>query len=291
VNPRDVDQGGAVGVHVELSGTGNVPATIATPAREGVEWLTPEMHDQLGASGQSAFGGKRSFDYVVRVLKTGDVPLGDLSLPFWDPDQKRYDVARASLGVVHVKPSANGAAASSAEQEQQKLQGLPAPRDALEGTPSVRAHLDDSRAFWLGGIGAWPVALGLAAAGSAASRRLRLAWSSRKTSPAAELRERVAGAIAACGGNDARAADAAIERALQAASVAHAGVSIRGAVGGEVATRLEGVGVAKATAALVADLLRECEAARFSPDASDVTGARERWARARGAIRSLESRA
>jgi hypothetical protein len=49
--------------------------------------------------------------------------------------------------------------------------------------------------------------------------------------------------------------------------------------------------VAKGTATLVADLLRECEAARFSPDASDVTGARDRWARARGAIRALESKA
>ncbi len=291
VTPRDVEQGGAVGVHVELSGTGNVPATLATPAREGVEWLTPEMHDQLGPSGQSTFGGKRTFDYVVRVLKTGDVPLGDLSLPFWDPDQRRYDVARASLGVIHVKPSASGAAASAAAQDQEKLQGLPGPRDALEGTPSARPRLDDSRVFWLGGIGAWPVALGLAAAGSAVSRKLRLAWSSRKTSPAAELKERVAGAIAACGGDDARAADAAIARALQAASVAHGGVSIRGAVGGEVATRLEGAGVAKGTAALVADLLRECESARFSPDASDVTGARDRWVRARGAIRALESKA
>ena len=167
VTPRDVEQGGAVGVHVELSGTGNLPASLSTPAREGVEWLTPETHDQLGATGQSTFGGKRTFDFVVRILKVGDVPLGDLSLPYWDPDQKRYDVARASLGVVHVKPSASGAAASSAAQEQEKLQGLPAPRDALEGTTSARAHLDDSRAYWLGGLGVWPVAFGLAAAGSA----------------------------------------------------------------------------------------------------------------------------
>jgi hypothetical protein len=291
VTPREVEQGGAVGVHVELSGSGNVPSTLATPAREGVEWLTPEVHDQLGSTGQTAYGGKRSFDYVVRLLEAGDVALGDLSLPFWDPDQKRYDVARASLGVVHVRPSANGAAASTAAQDQQKLQGLPPPRDALEGTPAARAHLDDSRLFWLGGIGAWPVAFGLAAAGSAATRRLRLAWSQRSTSPAAELKERVAAAVAACGGTDARAVDAAIERALQAASVANAGVSIRGAVGNDVASRLEGAGVGKDTASLVAGLLRECEAARFSPDASDVRAARDRWDRARGAIRALESRA
>ncbi|HEY5242240.1 MAG TPA: BatD family protein, partial [Polyangiaceae bacterium] len=48
VTPRDLEQGGAVGVHVELSGTGNVPAAIAPPARTGVEWLAPELHEQLG---------------------------------------------------------------------------------------------------------------------------------------------------------------------------------------------------------------------------------------------------
>jgi hypothetical protein len=193
--------------------------------------------------------------------------------------------------MVHVTASASGAAANAAAQEQEKLQGLPALRDVLEGTPASRPHVDDTRLFWLGGIGAWPVALGLAAAGSAAGRKLRLAWSARRTSPTAELRERVALAIAACEGSDARAVDAAIERALQAAAVVHAGVSIRGAMGGEVATRLEGAGVKKPTASSVADLLRECEAARFAPDVSDVAGARERWARTRTVIRALESKA
>src|SRR5262249_28075388 len=142
VTPRDVDQGGAVGVHVELSGTGNVPSAIATPAREGVEWLAPEMHEQLGGIGHEAFGGKRTFDYVVRVRRSGDVSLGELSLPFWDPEAKRYDVARASLGVLHVKPVASGPAAS-ADAPEETLPGLPAPMDTMEGEPSRRAHLDD----------------------------------------------------------------------------------------------------------------------------------------------------
>lgn len=290
VAPRDLEQGGAVGVHVELSGTGNLPAALTAPAREGVEWLAPEVHEQLGATGQTSFGGKRSFDYVVRVLRPGEVDLGELALPFWDPDLKRYQVARAPLGVLHVKVTATGAAASSAAHEQEKLQGMPPPRDALEGDPPRRAHLGDSRLFWLCGIGAWPAALGLAVAGAALGRRVRSLWTARRTSPAADLRERVAAAVSACEGSDARAADAAIERALQAAAIAHAGVNVRGALGGEVAERLRGAGVPGSAADLVAQLLRECEAARFSPDAADVSGPRQRWARARGAIRALESR-
>jgi len=290
VAPRDVDQGGAVGVHVELAGTGNVPSSIATPAREGVEWLAPEVHEQLGPNGHDAFGGKRSFDYVVRILRPGDVDLGDLTLPFWDPDARRYDVARVSLGVVRVRLDITRQSAAADAAEQQKLQGLPAPRDALEGDRPRRAHIDDSPVYWLAGVGSWPLAFAAAVGGRAAGRRVTRAWRARKASPIAELRDRVAAAGAACGGSDARAADAAISRALQAATVAHKGISVLGAVGDEVAVRLERAGMGADAASRLASLLRECEAARFSPGDADVAAARDRWSRAQGAIRELEGR-
>ena len=286
VSPRDVDEGGAVGVHIEVSGTGNVPSAIATPAREGVEWLTPEVHGDLGPAGHDAFGGKRIIDYVVRMRRAGPVDLGDLTLPYWEPDQKRYAIARASLGVVRVARSANAASADSVSAI---LPGLPGPRDRLEGPRGPRAHADDSPVFWIAGIGAWPLALGAAVGGRAAGRRILSAWRTRRTSPAAELKERLAMAAAACGNDDARSADAAIARALEAAALAHAGVNVRGAAGGEVIDRLERAGVARDAASSVADLLRECEVARFAPEAADMMSARDRWARAKGAIRGLET--
>jgi hypothetical protein len=292
VTPRDLEQGGAVGVHVELSGTGNIPAAIAPPVRTGVEWLAPEVHEQLGSVGRQAdtFGGKRAFDYVVRVRRAGDVDLGEVSLPFWDPDQKGYTVARATLGMVHVKPSTAGPAASGDAPEQEMLSGLPPPRDALEGTAPSHAHPDDSRLYWLLGVGAWPAAFGIAVAGRAAGRRTARAWQVRKASPATDLKDRVSAANAACHGKDARAVDAAIAHALEAAAIAHVGVNVRGAVGDEVIHRLEGAGVGRDAASRVAELLRECEAARFAPDAADVPSARDRWLRAQGAIRQLEKR-
>jgi hypothetical protein len=288
VTPRDLEQGGVVGVHVELSGTGNLPASLATPAREGIAWLAPEVHEQLGAVGQDKWGGKRTFDYVVRINRAGDVDLGELALPFWDPEQKRYDVAGAPLGVVHVAPSAAGTAAAGAGAGQETLSGLPAMRDKLEGAATAGAHVDDAPLFWLLGIGAWPIAFGVAVAGRATGRRIARTWTERKASPVTELRARVSAANAACARQDARAVDAAIARALEAATVAHAGVSVRGAVGDEVADRLERAGIAKDAASRVAELLRECEAARFAPEAADVVRARDRWTRAQGAIRLLE---
>jgi hypothetical protein len=288
VQPREIEQGGAVGVHVELSGTGNLPSSLAMGAREGVEWLTPEVHDEVGATAHDAYGGKRSFDYVVRVNKAGNVDLGTLALPYWDPDLRRYDVARAPLGTLKV--TATAGAAASAEAAQPILPGLPDPRDALAGKPEARAHADDSASFWIAGIAAPPLAFALAVVGRRTGRRLRRAWSRRRASPAADLKERVALAHAACGGQDARRADAAIARALEAAAVVHAGVNVRAAVGGEVVERLERAGVAHDAALTVADLLRECEAARFSPDDVNVLTARDRWTRAQGVIRGLEKR-
>jgi hypothetical protein len=286
VSPREVDQGGAVGVHVEVSGTGNVPATIAAPAREGVEWLAPEVHDALGPSGRDAFGGKRIFDFVVRVLRSGSLDLGEMSLPFWDPEQQKYAIARAPLGRVSVGPSA--AASSPQDAIEKPLPGLPAPRGTLEGSRMPRMHPDDSPVFWIAGIGAWPLAFGAGVAGRAAARRILGAWRRRRVSPARELRERLAAATTACDRGDARTADAAIARALEAAITAHAGVSVRGALGTEVSERLERAGVAADAALRLADLLRECDAARFAPEHADILEARARWLRAQGVIRGLE---
>jgi len=290
VQPRQVEQGGAVGVQVELSGKGSLPSALGAPAREGVEWLAPEVHDDVGPIGHDAFGGKRRFDFVVRIRRAGDVDLGDVALPFWDPDEKRYDVARARLGAVRVTPSTT-ADAPNPDSPQELLPGLPSPRDSLSRQVSPRRHLDDSPLFWIAGVAAWPFAFGFAVSGRAAGRRALAAWHDRRRSPAAALRERVAAAHAACAAKDARTADAAIIRALEAAAVVHAGVSVRDAVGEAVVERLERAGVPPQAASSIADLLRECEAARFAPDAGDVVTARDRWVRAQGAIRSLGQRA
>ena len=288
VQPRELEAGGAVGVHVEVSGTGNLPGTLTPGAREGVEWLAPEVHDELGPAGHDLYGGKRTLDFVVRVKKAGNVDLGSLVLPFWNPDQRRYEVARAPLGSLHVTAAPGGAPA--ADVAEPTLPGLPAPRDTLQGPGERRRFADDTALFWLVGVGAWPLAFGVAAVGHSVARRARRAWRGRRASPTTDLKERVALAHVACGGKDARQADAAIARALEAATVVHAGVNVRAAVGGEVVDRLERAGIAREAAASVAGILRECEAARFSPEATDVVAARDRWIRAQGAIRGMEKR-
>lgn len=78
-------------------------------------------------------------------------------------------------------------------------------------------------------------------------------------------------------------------RALHAAAVAYARVNVRGAAKSEdVVARLAGAGVPREAAAGVANLLFECEAARFAPEVSDAAEASRRWARAQRVIAELE---
>jgi hypothetical protein len=289
VQPRDAAEGGAVGVHVELSGSGNLPSAITPPGRVDVEWLAPEVHDKVGPSGQDGYGGTRSFDYVVRMKWAGAVDLGEFRLPFWNPDKKRYDVARAPLGVVNVAPGATSSAPTESAPE--LLPGLPAARDHLEGSVAPRRHLDDAPLFWWAGIAGAPIVFLLSVAGRTAGRRVADARRRRRASPLAELQERVSAARVAGSRGDARAIDAAVARAVEAATLAHARVNVRGAAGaGEIAARLDRGGVSRDLAERVGELLRHCEDARFSPEASDPAAARERWSRAQGIIRELERR-
>src|SRR5690606_13416479 len=103
VEPRTVEQGGAVAVTVTLSGTGNVPPSIRMPMQSGIEWLEPDVRESFEVSG-SKLRGSRTFTYLARPKVAGTLDLGEVTLPYWDPDRKSYETARASLGRLHVTP-------------------------------------------------------------------------------------------------------------------------------------------------------------------------------------------
>ena len=288
ISPRDLEEGGAVSVNVELSGTGNLPATLTTPSRAELEWLDPQVRSDIAAQQDEKLGGRRTFAFVVRVRKAGDVELGDISVPFWNPDAKSYGLARVALGSVHVRARAGtDAGGSSAAIPPETLPGLPLYRATRAGAKGERRHVADSPAFWLG-LGLAPLAYAVVFGAGTAARRLRARRAERATSPAREMKESVAKAEAACRGDDARAADAAIVRAVETATVALLDVHVRGARADEVAARLEGAGVGGDVAREVEALLQDCAAARFSPEAVAIDAARARWVRARRALDALE---
>jgi len=284
VAPKDIERDGAIGVTAELSGTGNLPASLTPPARAGIEWLAPEVHEKMGGTTGDKYGGKRTFSFVVRLHKEGLTDLGDLALPYYNPETQSYGVARAPLGVVNVRPGATPPPVPDAKLD--PFAGLPAAWPHLSPPRVAPAHWADTPLFWLGLL-VTPLAYAVAAAAGAVVRRVKQARHEKAASPETDLRARMAAAVAACRGSDPRAADAAVARVLRAATVAKVGVNVRDAEGAEVTRRLAGAGVEEDLAKRVEELIRDCEAAQFAPDAAEMTAVRERWEAARDVVGSL----
>lgn len=280
VTPRRVRRGDAISVTADLGGVGNLPDRLTIPSRSGVEWLEPEVHEKLGRVDADRWGGSRTTTWVVRMVGEGNVDLGELALAYWDPRRSVYETARAPLGSIEVLPGTAPAGSAS-----RLLPGLPVARARLTRA-GVHRQTDDSPWFW--GFLAAPALLFAAAAGArAAAKRLAERLAARRSSPAREDARRVRAADRACQAADARAADRAIVRALEHAILVRKGVNVRGSTRVSAERDLLRAGVQASVAAELLSILAACEAARFSPDASHIEPARERWKRARAVLEAL----
>jgi hypothetical protein len=287
VAPHTVDQHAAVGVTVELRGTGNMPSTLPLPEIAGVEWLEPQTTDDLGPVSTERFGGTRTFSYVVRIQKSGSVDLGEIRLPFYDPDKRAYSVARAALGIVQVTPGAGRDA--GAEVAETILPGMPGPRAVLEGKRDV-SFLAERPVYW-GALFGSPLLCVCAIALTGAVRKIRERRANAAPTPAMTARSRRAEAEDATRGTDGKAATAAIARAVEADVLAVTGVNVRGTSGDERLNELVDAGVSEDAARAVVAVLASCEDARFSPSGVAIEHAQDLWKRAKEALGALaESR-
>jgi hypothetical protein len=289
VSPREVEEGGAVGVTLTLSGSGNLPSMITPPAQAGLEWLTPEVHEKVGPmpSDRDVFGGTRTFTYVLRVHKAGEARLGLLSLPYWDPVANKYEVAHTDLGRVLVRPST----APKVEKD--------TPPDPFSALPDVRGEMGHTRVapsqlaeehpmlLWFA-LSATPLSFVVFSGVARVVKVVRERRAERAASPETELKTKLALAEQAMKANDARALSSATARALEAAAVVYAEASVRDALEGEAKERLVAAGVDEVVAGKVDRVLVECALARFSPEEPDLGVARARWASAKDAIQAMK---
>lgn len=273
VTPREVENGAALAVTVDLKGTGNLPAQIQPPTSDRTEWLEPTTTEKLGPMAGDRFGGNRSFTYVVRVKKEGPLDLGEIRIPFWNPESKSYGIARAPLGTVTVKPGV-GPAATNDVKAVEVLAGLPAPLDPGTRVDQRSEALADSRLFW----GAWMFPPFLFAFASSVSMA-RARWSARKrehaVSPQKDLADKRAALERVSGGEDSREVVAATIRYLEQAALVHAGIHIRGLVSTERQEALESASIFTEDAARYSRILERAEEYRFSPIAPDLATVKE----------------
>ena len=267
VEPRQILAGESISVVATLSGVGNVPFKIQTPESRGVEWLEPALAEKMEtASGMVQ--GSRTFSYVVRMSDAGNVDLGEVTLPYYDPKRHQYDVARAKLGVIRVKPNPNAKVAQEGPKPNDRLAGVLRPRDVLGAPARARQPLTDRTGFWAALLLA-PLGVVFAGGVLSAVSRVQEKRRERGTSLEAQLDGAVHDArkLAA---SDPAGSVAAVERALFLAIELKLGLKARAILKSQLATTLVQRGLPDARARAVSALLEECDSLRFVGAASGI---------------------
>lgn len=266
VDPRRIDAGDAVSVKIRVEGSGNLPHTVKLPEQNGVDWPAPTTKEAITPT-PSAVTGWRDFNYVVRVENAGNVDLGEVTLPFYDPAAARYRVARVRLGNVEVAPSQKAAVAPSAaaapSAAKDPLDGLGPPRKQLGNVTTSERHLTDTRSFWL------LVALGpLSVLGLRGivelSRRARRRFESRARSTSTLVKKALADARTAASAKDAGPVAGALERAVYASIEARLGLKGRATLRHRLHAELVLHGADDELAKDIVTVLDDCDRLRFA---------------------------
>lgn len=281
VEPREISAGDAVSVVAKLEGTGNLPLALKTPQRTGVTWLEPTAVDDIEPRG-SKIGGWRKLTYVVRIDTPGEVDLGELSLPYWDPERETYDVAKATLGTIKVRP---GSAQAREPAKDDPLAGALVPRKSLGAPGRPPSPLTDQRLFWLALVLA-PLGVALGGAGSHFGRRFTQRWQDRKQSHGSLAGRALADARDALQRGDSASAASLSEKAVLLSVEGATGLRARALLKSELARELEAHGLSEALAGDVAELLQRCDDLRFT-GASESGGAEDLVERAAKIVKAL----
>lgn len=267
VDPRATEVGGAIGVTAVLKGTGNLPAKLHVPMQSSVEWLEPQVRENLEVA-RNKVAGTRTFTYLVRPRTAGNIDLGTIALPFYNPEKPGYEVAKVALGKVTVAPSKAAAPADSAAAEPQDPFRTVGPLREKRGAPSVDGRpWTDSSLFWILLFGA-PLSV---VAFSWADRAVRAAAArmrQRGDSPERGIEQALAQAHAASAGQESQAMMSSLERALYLAIERATGVRARGVLLEELPSKLEQAGLERALGTEAQSVLSLLERARFTPDPS-----------------------
>jgi hypothetical protein len=274
VDPQRITAGDGVLVVAKLSGTGNIPLSLVVPQQRGVEWLDPSTTEDIEAKGSSV-KGFRVFTYVVKLEEPGRIDLGELTLPYFDPTRRTYDIARAALGSVLVdpNPSKNAAPSASSAASQAPPVGtfaLPAPRRSLAAYALPGAPFTDGLGFWALLVAA-PIAVVLVGGGIELGRRAAARLESRRSDPDRLALEALREADEKARSGRTAETAGAVERALFRAIEAGTGLKARALLRDELASALAASGVPKGTVDDALSLLDACEALRFTEGTGETS--------------------
>ncbi|NRA32497.1 MAG: BatD family protein [Polyangiaceae bacterium] len=283
VAPQLIEQGDAIRVRIQISGTGNVPRSLLLPEQAGIIWPKPNLSEQIDIK-QGQVQGSRTLEFVVTPPRSGAIDLGSATLPFYDPGRRRYGIASVSLGRIHVAPSSTStpvdpSASDSAGPDQaepkngvdarRSLAKMTAVRAAVSPTREARRYLSEQLSLWLG-IWLLPALVLVLRRGQQTATRWR---QSRKIGAGAkphEARSALDRARTAARDGETAAVAKAIERAIYASIEHLCGVRGRALLLDDLADVLQHEGMQETLAVECARCLREADALRYGAGAASA---------------------
>src|SRR5207237_8279742 len=137
----------------------------------------------------------RPFTYAVRPKTAGSIDLGTVTLPFWNPEHRAYETARASLGQLQVAGS-SVALNKDPTVTHDPWSALGAPRAEMRPFPRARDPFTDKPLYWLGLFGL-PVAVVVGSLGSRGVKRMRSELVERRAAAECGIDKALAAARAA----------------------------------------------------------------------------------------------
>jgi hypothetical protein len=266
VEPRSAEVGGAVAITVTLSGVGNVPNAVRIPQSSSVEWLEPQTRENIEIE-NGKVRGSRTFSYVVRPKTTGTVDLGEITLPYYNPDRKVYDIARAWLGKAQIAPDKAQAMPKEPTVPHDPWSSLGQARGELGAYARARDPLTEKPFYWFSLFGA-PFAVVAGSLGSRGFRRLRLRLATRHTSPERGIERALADARQASKKDERSIVASSLDRAVYLAIERATGLKARALLLQDIPAALESRQVATELATDVRELLSSIENVRFAVDAT-----------------------
>ncbi len=284
VSQTEVALGEPVQVKMILEGRGNIETVQLPPlgAPSAFKVFDPETNDKPSTS-KSHVGGTRTIEYTMVPQQTGTFTLPALSVPFFDPEARKYDEMRVDEITIKVKPGAGGATAGPNPSVPNTLEG---PKNQLVagGLKSLRhtaRFVGPSATLaaqpWFMPVAIAPLALSmlfgafLFARGAFGSETPE----SLKKKQARAARKRLAAAEKLMKAGSTADFYAEVERALTSFMTARLGTPVTGLTRPELVTRLSEAGIAEAERARIIAVLETCDLGRYAPGMGEAAARRK----------------
>lgn len=284
VSQTEVALGEPVQVKLILEGRGNLQGVQLPPlgAPSAFKVFDPETSDKPSSS-KSHVGGTRTIEYTLVPQQTGTFVLPALTVPFFDPESRKYDEMRVDEITIKVNPGAGGA---NVGPNPTVPMGLDGPKNQLiaGGLKSLRhtAHfVAPSASFtaqrWFLPLALAPLGLTLLMGAFLFARGALGAETpeSLKKKQARAARKRLAAAEKLLKTGSTANFYAEVERALTSFMSAKLGTPVTGLVRADLVTKLTEAGIGEAERTRIVAVLETCDLGRYAPGMGEF-GARRK---------------